>query len=789
MSDASYETQIEVPPTNAITLSDDLDAKLERQWYYLLLSVVPIACILGNCMVVAAVWTTKALQTPTNYLLVSLAVADLVVGTFVMPFSIYLSVNALHWHLPLPVCYFYCVLDVAASTCSIVHLVLISIDRLVAATKPAEYKTVKHRKRVYIAIALAWVFSIGLSLPLGTSLNTKTRHFLVSEHHCGIYSPIYMFCSSIFAFYLPCLVMIFTYSYIFYTLRRRLRAIQLQEMAGGQFVGFGADVGNIANSAMQTVIGVAPSNRNAISWEKPLLKKIEETAAEHASSLNESEREQLQNILDAVQPSSSSSQDTTQCEDLRRRPSVLLGAVTLRPSITENNAFDHGLQVPRPLHVRSMQRRFSETVQTFSERSRQAFLAESEVGTDVMNRRYSYQPESDATRRRSGDHSDNLRVPHEKRRMRRLSNIISEWERPSRSSISHMYSLARRESVYIARRKLAGLKDWALDLLAKLRSKQGIAIRRETRATKLVAIVMVESTVAIWFHNCVFSCVHFFTVVFLVCWLPFFTLNMVKVYKLMFNYWPTDLEVWFHWFTALGYLNSSLNFFIYSAINQVWFLLLKRTHSKVPLPFVVFLVCWLPFFTLNMVKVYKLMFNYWPTDLEVWFHWFTALGYLNSSLNFFIYSAINQVWFLLLKWTHKFRSSFRRLMRYRRSKLRTTWMLPPKESSRPLVKCCACALFKNRSRRVNTKQSFTGGDTPNMVFLARFIRNGRCEIHQLEISILGSPQSIAPDLTGEAVAARDGCHKLSLRGHEKRTTLDFFAFRLCLALLTSCGKI
>ncbi|CAJ0938143.1 unnamed protein product, partial [Mesorhabditis belari] len=131
--------------------------------------------------------------------------------------------------------------------------------------------------------------------------------------------------------------------------------------------------------------------------------------------------------------------------------------------------------------------------------------------------------------------------------MRRLSEMISDWERPSRSSLSHMYSFARRESVYIARKKLAGLKDWALDLLAKLKSKQGMAIRRETRATKLVATVMV---------------------VFLVCWLPFFTLNMVKIYKLIREDWSTDLEYWFHWFTALGYLNSSLNFFIYSAINQ-----------------------------------------------------------------------------------------------------------------------------------------------------------------------------------------------------------------------------
>lgn len=42
----------------------------------------------------------------------------------------------------------------------------------------------------------------------------------------------------------------------------------------------------------------------------------------------------------------------------------------------------------------------------------------------------------------------------------------------------------------MARKKLAGLKDWALDLIARLRNRQGIQIRRETRATKLVATVL-----------------------------------------------------------------------------------------------------------------------------------------------------------------------------------------------------------------------------------------------------------------------------------------------------------
>lgn len=35
--------------------------------------------------------------------------------------------------------------------------------------------------------------------------------------------------------------------------------------------------------------------------------------------------------------------------------------------------------------------------------------------------------------------------------------------------------------------------------------------------------------------------------------------------------WPSNMEFLFHWTSALGYLNSSINFVIYSAINKVIF--------------------------------------------------------------------------------------------------------------------------------------------------------------------------------------------------------------------------
>uniref|UniRef100_A0A914H1F0 Protein kinase domain-containing protein n=1 Tax=Globodera rostochiensis TaxID=31243 RepID=A0A914H1F0_GLORO len=611
--------QIAVPNANEaqrhirmpITQFADIDAELSPQWVWLLLVTMPISCIVGNTLVVAAVLSNKSLQTPTNYLLLSLACADLMVGTLVAPFHIYMTINSLHWHLPALTCYIYCVLDVLASTSSIIHLLLISMDRLVAATKPADYKTHKHRRRVYMAIAFCWLFSVCLSLPLVFGFNADTERYLLEEHHCGIYNPTYMFGSSIFAFFLPLFFMSLIYGYIFYTLKRRLRAIQLQEMAGGQFLGFGADLGNIATSAMETVIGIDQKNRNMITWEKPLLKKIEETAAEHASSLNESEREQLQNILQATSSSAASRASDCECANVlerRRRgippnraaeaspgnafiveereeisqghsSSLILDAVTAsgpvfgRDSNIANPAVFGVNQKPEQLGMNMLEvpnmnslskRRHSDNGQR-----RRISVISSNLLVDVREmekrqRRLSLQPPGENEIEQGNLLKAQNRIGS-KKSMRRLSELISGWERPSRSSLGQLLAFARRDSVYIARKKLAGLKDWALDLIAKLKSKQGLAIRREARATKLVATVMG---------------------VFLVCWAPYFSMNLYKIFKLYNGGWTHDSEFSFHWLSALGYLNSSLNFFIYSAINKkfritFWRLLgLRRSQRK-----------------------------------------------------------------------------------------------------------------------------------------------------------------------------------------------------------------
>lgn len=51
------------------------------------LAVINVLVIVGNCLVIAAVFCSHKLRSVTNFFIVSLAVADLLVGIAVLPFS------------------------------------------------------------------------------------------------------------------------------------------------------------------------------------------------------------------------------------------------------------------------------------------------------------------------------------------------------------------------------------------------------------------------------------------------------------------------------------------------------------------------------------------------------------------------------------------------------------------------------------------------------------------------------------------------------------------------------
>ncbi|CAM4687900.1 unnamed protein product [Leuciscus chuanchicus] len=125
---------------------------------YFLFAITIIVIVFGNLWVICTISFFQQLHTPPNYLIVSMAVADLLLGSFVMPPSMVRSLETC-WYFGDFFCKFHSGTDFTLCNASVLHLTFISIDRYYAVCQPLQY----HRRittRVSIAMILfSWCFS------------------------------------------------------------------------------------------------------------------------------------------------------------------------------------------------------------------------------------------------------------------------------------------------------------------------------------------------------------------------------------------------------------------------------------------------------------------------------------------------------------------------------------------------------------------------------------------------------------------------------------------------------
>lgn len=81
--------------TNYTCISRDGNESTFHNYWALLLVLFPILTLFGNVLVILSVYRERTLQSATNYFIVSLALADLLVAVVVMPFAVYVLVSFL----------------------------------------------------------------------------------------------------------------------------------------------------------------------------------------------------------------------------------------------------------------------------------------------------------------------------------------------------------------------------------------------------------------------------------------------------------------------------------------------------------------------------------------------------------------------------------------------------------------------------------------------------------------------------------------------------------------------
>ena len=122
--------------------------------------VAPII-VLGNLLVLLAVWKDplkKLRSSPSNFILVSMALADISVGLVVCPITAYWG-----WVIfdkgtsPFDLSVIFAI-NVFSVNVSFGHMSLLTVDRLFAVVKPLQYRVIITNKRAVIGSCVCWIY-------------------------------------------------------------------------------------------------------------------------------------------------------------------------------------------------------------------------------------------------------------------------------------------------------------------------------------------------------------------------------------------------------------------------------------------------------------------------------------------------------------------------------------------------------------------------------------------------------------------------------------------------------
>ncbi|XP_069462244.1 orexin receptor type 2 isoform X2 [Ambystoma mexicanum] len=185
--------------------------------------IVFIVALVGNVLVCLAVWKNHHMRTVTNYFIVNLSLADVLVTITCLPATLVVDITET-WFFGKTLCKVIPYLQTVSVSVSVLTLSCIALDRWYAICHPLMFKSTAKRARN--SIVIIWIVSCVIMIPqaivmecssMFPELANRTTLFTVCDEHWAgeLYPKVYHICFFFITYMTPLCLMILAYLQIF----------------------------------------------------------------------------------------------------------------------------------------------------------------------------------------------------------------------------------------------------------------------------------------------------------------------------------------------------------------------------------------------------------------------------------------------------------------------------------------------------------------------------------------------------------------------------------------------
>ncbi|XP_046730130.1 trace amine-associated receptor 13c-like [Silurus meridionalis] len=196
---------------------------------YILLYVCSAAVVLltvcGNLLIIISVLHFKQLHTPTNILVLSLAVSDFFVGAFVMPPALIWTMESC-WIFDMGYCICFLMTSYFLTSLSIYNVALIAVDRYLALSNPFLYANTISSRTMCTVVSSNWVVCLVYTTAF-YYFNGSFSSYLRCPEDCYLFLNEVLFAVDlVVTFIFPLSVIIILYSRVFLIAKKHATAIR-----------------------------------------------------------------------------------------------------------------------------------------------------------------------------------------------------------------------------------------------------------------------------------------------------------------------------------------------------------------------------------------------------------------------------------------------------------------------------------------------------------------------------------------------------------------------------------